>query len=219
MNNNIPAFRRTPVVPLVRLIIIVALSAMAIVAVGETKNQYQQGFGPEASLPEPKPPVSNAANYSQPFLTTALQFRELPYSIEKIRLEPKDYSRFDPHFYQVAKQKGWFPHKHNKQLQVVLPLDEVDQLQPMVEDPTGWVMLNSQPPVRPAAAGAISETPSTHLVNVAIEKRPVRHEGHFIVALLLIVVITVAPIRIAIEIYHQSLGLPSFWQPSWPGWD
>ena len=109
--------------------------------------------------------------YNSPFLTTALQYQELPYEERKIIIEYDDFALFDRHFYRITTQRGWFPHKHNGDLQVVLPLTELDHLDPITDDPTGWVMRNHDSPGQPVLPHTMLAKPEQTLVNVSSIRR------------------------------------------------
>ena len=84
------AMNKLSIVFLVRLTIIVVLVAAGFIAFRTADSSWQtyQGLGP--SLPEAGLPVSPDARASHPFLTTALQYQELPYEKKVITIEYDD---------------------------------------------------------------------------------------------------------------------------------
>ena len=209
-DNNVPAVRRIRFSLVARAALILVLAAVIVLAVTQAMKQWELGQGPGPSLPEAKPPLAIAGANSQPYMTAALQFREMPYSVETIVIESSDYPRFERHFYNISQQKGWFPHKHNGKLQVVLPLDEMEDLQAMVDDPAGWVMRHHQAPVKPVpsrAAPTSPDTPAQPLVNVSIERMLVSHYGHTLISLALVALAVACGLWIIFEI-TKPIGHP-----------
>ena len=82
------------------------------------------------------------------------------------------------HFSNTAAQKGWYVHTHDRRyLQLVMPADQLYELDPFINDPVGWTLSNISPHL-PAQGPA-----NIDLINVLLIIDP-QHNARYTIAII-----------------------------------
>ena len=128
------------------------------------------------TLPAPGPQVTTSSDHLQTVLATALQHQGNPHVTMTTTIPHIDQQPFQDHLFNIAPQKGWYAHlPSNQTIHVVLPRDDIPELEQLVQDPTGWTLRHLAHP-KPSRGPA-----NTDLVNVHLRVVPTLTDGLYTV--------------------------------------
>ena len=141
------------------------LIAAVLMLVAAKTYQFQDHFFQPRLLPAAGSPVLQAPEGLGILAGTALQHNMYTRLTKTIRLHERESQNFEENFFNIAAQRGWFAHSSDHQrFTLVLPQDELPELDMASANPTGWILEHRKPGL---AARGPSDT--TNLINVRID--------------------------------------------------
>lgn len=141
----------------------------------------QQAASGASVLPPPQGPRLNVSpTDAHIILATALQHQTKPHITMTATIDDADQEKFQEHLFNIAPQKGWYAHPSPfYDLNIILPRDEIPEVEKLAQDPTGWVLHNLANP-KPSTGPS-----STDLVNVQLHvATPIKYLFHVVIGAL-----------------------------------
>ena len=127
--------------------------------------QSVENFKESKELPAAGPPIPQSPDGLGALAGTAMQHDGRTALTRTIRMHMRETINFQENFSNIAAQRGWFAHgQEGYAISVVLPEDEMGELDRVSNDPTGWILKNRNP-------GLEARGPSNtkNLVNVRLK--------------------------------------------------
>ena len=101
---------------------------------------WNTGRDTAATLQPPEHLLTTSTEDLSSMVATALQRPERTTNLYRAKVPGQDNASFRLHFENAAARRGWYTHASNEhRIRVVLPEDELSQLEELQDDPMGWV--------------------------------------------------------------------------------
>lgn len=118
-------------------ILLCIIGALALTA---TSLYWNAGRNPEPTLQAPEHKIAPSPNYLTSILATALQEEPIKSNIYRLEIPAEEHERFRMHFKNAGARRGWYTHSPNPiGMRIVLPEQELGQLDEIQADPMGWI--------------------------------------------------------------------------------
>ena len=142
--------------------------AVCLAAAGIAITAFSHSTGGDLP-PATAPNVAPAPKHLQKMMEASLRNKGRPSLIYQAALKPADQENFRHHFQAIAPSRGWYPHTpYPGGLSVVLPAEELPELQAATKDPAGWIKSNMATDLTP------QDPSSLNLVNVQMHTNPTK---------------------------------------------